>query len=338
VEEAGDPERGEFIRLQCDLARLPADDPRRPALTVRETELLAANRDRWRVPGLRGQQGFRRGFVEVLSTAAEWLLDAGTTAALAPIRVLRLAGANDRLADLARSPVFAHVESLELRNNNLPAGRLERFLTTAPLDRLTSLSLGNCRLWTDHLEGLARSPVAARLTRLDVSGNPIGDGGAALLADAPAFAGLAELLAPSNHLDYENCIHGIGAYRLAESGTLKRLRVLDLERHYVGDAGLIDLITSPNAANLEELNLGYNALGPLGESAFESLAASPHLGNLRRLSLAGAEVNGLAAAAIAGWPRLADGLRIDLRGAELFDSARATLLASPFAGQFRFDE
>src|SRR5262249_4725627 len=47
LHEHGDADRAEFIRLQCELARLGAADPRRPALEQREGELLEAHRLRW---------------------------------------------------------------------------------------------------------------------------------------------------------------------------------------------------------------------------------------------------------------------------------------------------
>src|SRR5438874_15042 len=47
VEEAGDPDRGEFIRTQIEVSRLADDDPRRRELEDREHELLAENEARW---------------------------------------------------------------------------------------------------------------------------------------------------------------------------------------------------------------------------------------------------------------------------------------------------
>ena len=43
LDENGDPDRAEFIRVQCELAKLPEDDPRRPGLEDREHDLLDAN-------------------------------------------------------------------------------------------------------------------------------------------------------------------------------------------------------------------------------------------------------------------------------------------------------
>src|SRR5438045_9615976 len=47
LEDAGDPERAELVRVQIALARTADDHPRRPALVNREAELLAANLPRW---------------------------------------------------------------------------------------------------------------------------------------------------------------------------------------------------------------------------------------------------------------------------------------------------
>ena len=46
LEEHGDP-RGEFIRIQCQLAKLPPWDPRRRALEEREADLLAVHDYDW---------------------------------------------------------------------------------------------------------------------------------------------------------------------------------------------------------------------------------------------------------------------------------------------------
>jgi uncharacterized protein (TIGR02996 family) len=73
LEERGDP-RGEFIRVQCALARLGGDDERRLPLEEREWELLDAYGETW-VHSLRklgitdGEHyldsvGFHRGLVE----------------------------------------------------------------------------------------------------------------------------------------------------------------------------------------------------------------------------------------------------------------------------------
>src|SRR5437588_3706822 len=70
LEERGDP-RAEFIRVQCELARLPDDDERRWELEGREDELLNRYSGAWQNADL-GEDGarlraeFHRGFVEML--------------------------------------------------------------------------------------------------------------------------------------------------------------------------------------------------------------------------------------------------------------------------------
>src|SRR5438477_7893874 len=71
LDERGDP-RGEFIRVQCALARLPADDPRRADLEQREQTLLAAHQGDWTAPlrGLASDWTYRRGFIAAVSVDA----------------------------------------------------------------------------------------------------------------------------------------------------------------------------------------------------------------------------------------------------------------------------
>ena len=60
LEEHGDP-RGEFIRLQIQIATLSEEDVRRPALEQRECELLEAHGKTWRqeVPSWARSAAFR---------------------------------------------------------------------------------------------------------------------------------------------------------------------------------------------------------------------------------------------------------------------------------------
>ena len=74
LEERGDP-RGEFIHLQCALARMDEADPRHQAFSAREQELLARHAEEWLGP-LRGvvlEPTFRRGFLEEVVETATYL-------------------------------------------------------------------------------------------------------------------------------------------------------------------------------------------------------------------------------------------------------------------------
>src|SRR5262245_37608955 len=83
LEEQGEAERAEFIRVQCELARLPAASPDRCRLAARQEGILEACRSEWfgavpdhflRVHRIDGEvfwDGFCRGFLENLSCTAQ---------------------------------------------------------------------------------------------------------------------------------------------------------------------------------------------------------------------------------------------------------------------------
>jgi uncharacterized protein (TIGR02996 family) len=339
LEESGDGERAEFIRVQCELARLPAGHPDRPALAARGEELLKANRPRWVVPVSRMAQQFRRGFVEVVRTTADLLLVAAARLFRAtPVRELRLQTADQHTAALARLPGLDRVEALDLSNHGFGTWPLlAPLLERAPLPSMRRLTLRNNQIWPEAVRALAGTPVTGRLEALNLSGNPLSDVGLEHLATGPAFAGLTELIARGDEQDFSDCVHAAGASALARSATLTKLRRLDLRGQYIGDAGLIDLVRSPNTAGLAEFDLADNEIGSLGSQAVEALVESPHLRSMEWVSLARNRIDRLAAEALASWPRLRDGVRVDLRKCEIDRAGLDAILRGPFAAQFVLD-
>jgi uncharacterized protein (TIGR02996 family) len=96
LKERGDP-RGDFIHLQCRLAKMGKKDPLRPDLRARERELLERYGKRWvgRLRPWLKRCLFRRGFPEkVTMLPSVYLEHAGELARVAPIRrvVLDLTG------------------------------------------------------------------------------------------------------------------------------------------------------------------------------------------------------------------------------------------------------
>src|SRR5262249_22973396 len=68
LEDHGEGERGELIRLQCKKERLPNDEPQREELVRREDELLAQHGDAWLGPWggtAYRKEFFRRGWLSV---------------------------------------------------------------------------------------------------------------------------------------------------------------------------------------------------------------------------------------------------------------------------------
>ncbi len=339
LQEAGQDDRAELIRVQCALERLPPTDPERPELTRREAELLAANMPVWRIAGLTGPQTFRRGMIESVETTAEALVRADPEVLrLSPVRHLRLVNADRWTADLANLPLWRRLQSLSLNNNNFGSGNRMSLLDAADMPELRSLSLRNNRLWPEAVMQLAETRVAGQLTRLDLSGNPVGDEGVATLAREPVFTGLRELILRSDELQEPDCVSAAGAESIAESQTLTSLEVLNFDSHYLGDAGLIHLAFSPNAEQLIELDLSFNDVGSSGGGVYRDFVVTSHFGQLRRLNLAGNALSDNDAFNLAHWANAAKMQWIDLRQINLDREVRARLEASPHAAKFLLDD
>ncbi len=212
LEERGDP-RGEFIRVQCARACLPARDPRDRPLRGRAWELLEANWDAWvrplrdlvglnysrrgeswlgggRVEAIReAADRFPRGFVSDLTIDADaFLAGAGLSSPLLALRSVRLWAAGARPYVLAESPHLAHVESLSAIDifSDPFNDKCARALAASPhVARLRELYLRMNNVSDAGAEALARAPWLGRLRLLDLARNGLSVAGAAALASSP---------------------------------------------------------------------------------------------------------------------------------------------------------
>jgi uncharacterized protein (TIGR02996 family) len=224
LEERGDV-RGEFIRLDCTLARLPAGAGRRPPLEARRQHLLAAHGDAWLGPlrGLAYAWEFRRGFVEGVSADAHHFLQhADRFFAAAPLRLVRLLHARPVLGGLMECRHLGRVRALHLTDNGLGDDGLTTLLWSPHLDGLRTLRLGNNGLTDAAAAWLASTSNLPCLTSLNLSRNAIGDAGARRLAIARGLKSLKSLYLGSNRIGYA------GAEALAAAPGLPELAVLDL--------------------------------------------------------------------------------------------------------------
>jgi uncharacterized protein (TIGR02996 family) len=262
-EEHDDPDRAEFIRLQIALAEKDEYDSDFNMLMDREQDLQRTHGHRWKIPELKGRQEFRRGFVEFVWLRGDRLaLEAERVNRVPTVQALRISGADHHLDDLAKLPYLDRIRSLDLSNNSVPArNRLLQFFEQSNLSSLSALRLRNNMLWPEQLQAMAHHPSFPRLRLLDVSGNPLGDEGIAIVAEAECFRELRTLVCRSNRLDISHAIHESGAVRLANSPVLRRLSHLDLEGHTIGDGGILSFAHSNRLNDLEWLDLSDNDIG-----------------------------------------------------------------------------
>jgi uncharacterized protein (TIGR02996 family) len=294
LDEHGEPDRAALIRVQCELFRLPPDDPRRPVLEARLRELLDRNLEAWVAP-LRGLGAdssrythgwFRRGFVEeVEMEATRFLTSAPALFAAAPVLSgLCLQYVREHLPSLGACPWLGRVSRLKFMPE--PAGMW---------------ALRHAELEDAALEAFFASPHLYRVADLDLSFHLVHLGGVRALAGAASLKALQDL-------NLCSCID-------------------------VRAAGAAALASSPNLACLERLDLGDSATWPeppgnaVGDEGAAALASSPHLGNLRKLSLSFSRIGDAGALFLAfgSLARLAD---LDLGNNQLGEEGLRALVGA----------
>jgi uncharacterized protein (TIGR02996 family) len=223
LEENGEPERAEFIRVQCTLRHLAKQDTSRARpLAEREKELLDRHKAEWRprIPALRRalRVTFRRGFVErVTVEARSFVAGADELFRLAPIRRVRLYWGADPPYERARL--------------------MQTIAAMPQLARLHALHLGDGFIGSDGVRALSVSEYLAGLKRLNLRGCHIGERGVRALVEAPWFANLTVLDLSNNDIN-AGAAHALGAQLdvLDHAGQL-RMRQLPLEGNPLRAAG-----------------------------------------------------------------------------------------------------
>jgi uncharacterized protein (TIGR02996 family) len=210
LDEHGEPARAEFIRVQCELARLRRDDPRVAELRRREDELLAAHEADWRPGPFDGLTlgSFLRGFIRELTVTRFEAFPAGIEkiAPVHPIAYLRI--------DRMRPAEFRRLAQAEP-------------LSTVGVQDVSGGTISNAAV-----RAFVLSPYLGNLWALYLNGSPVGDVGAQSIADAPTLAGLRTL-------SFRNCrLTDTGAEALAASVHLTGLTRLYVSGNRIGDEGL----------------------------------------------------------------------------------------------------
>lgn len=192
-EEHGD-ERGEFIRVQLALARLPRKHPWREEMEAKEKSLLSKHRKKWnselyrqlnnttlkgkiraRRSTVRGWR-YRRGFVEHLRISAkEWLLYQDDFSRVGPITELRLYNTTAQdLGKIFTSPHFSNIRSLDLSHNELGDAGIRVLAGAARVSSLRYLNLARNEITMQGAASLIESDHLKGLTQIVLSQNPMG--------------------------------------------------------------------------------------------------------------------------------------------------------------------
>lgn len=322
LDEQGDADRAEFIRLQIQLSRMLPGEPSREWIKSRADELRQQHHVEWvnRLPQFAEihWEVFDRGFIVAarIDSPEAYFAHAHEVLVAAPVEELRLHqftwpnalrlaeskylrrvrvldfGDGNRIANqgtegLAKSPYLANLLALNLSWNMLGSAGV-RAIAMAPYIRsLRSLKLYHNDVYDDALHYLAESPNLTRLEFLDMDFTRTGDDGIRALARTKHVKGLRALYLNNNLITHD----GIAA--LLKSDVLANVSTLFLNGNYVGDAGVRAIVGSPHLGNLERLHLRRNQISDEGAHALSHWERGSYLKELligeNRISQLGAD-------------------------------------------------
>jgi uncharacterized protein (TIGR02996 family) len=288
LQEHGEEERAEFIRVQIEAARLPVGK-KRAAQFLRAHELLAAHEKQWAKPIKRFVEKpsygpafvFRRGFVETVAVRPnKFLEDIDDLFELTPLRGLHFvdAGGFDWVAGCER---MLRITDLNLNGCVLSdsGSYTAELLRSKYLANLVSLSASgvddNGHLDARGLTALAGTRHLTKLEFLDIGDNwMFGDVPA---SEATACRKLLWRLGAKMPALRDLRLAGMGL-RCGEIGAfavqpwVAQLRKLDLNSNEISEYGCRALCESERLANLEELDLRDN-VGELTPATRRALKA-----------------------------------------------------------------
>ncbi len=251
LEERGQSDRAEFIRIQCRLASSVEEGQEQSALLKRAEELLRRHWNEWVGP-LRAIVGpwrdrygehwigqeyhpdalhrFQRGFVDTLALDAEdFLRHVEHLKLLVPLRELRLFRAAGRCGLLAREPLLNGLTVLSFMDYYdafLTAVDAAELAKSPYLHSLSALYLGRNSLGDDGVEALVRAPWLTHVAVLDLSDNGLSDRALQALAESPHVTNLRKLFLQKNYFS------SAGIDVLRSSPNLRFLKDLDYSLDY----------------------------------------------------------------------------------------------------------
>ena len=304
LEENGEAERAEFIRLEIEADRLPLDDPERERVNARALQMWKEHSTEWFGPLAREPEDWEteRGMLQHLAVSAPdfiehaahfierceilpsiALMDCGECAsALSEFRCLgRFSDVyldiyEEDLAEvILMNPHLGSIERLDLCNAHIDFGGMVKLVENTSLTRLQTLWMEDARLPTEAGELLASAPWANQLRELRLAGNPINDLGWRDLFRGD-FSQLRNLIA------YDTGFGESGAIALAESETVNSLLELDIYRTLISDDGCTVLASSRNVLNLRNLRIGGREMSTHGWS---EIVHSPMLNEIDHLAV-----------------------------------------------------
>jgi uncharacterized protein (TIGR02996 family) len=307
LEDNGDPDRAEFIRVQIERARLPDEDDRQAELEACERRLLLKHADRWVPAELPvSWTRFRRGLPEVLAPEmSSWLTDEqiGSLGAL-PLRELWLSGGSEevdtgriremewmeRVEGLRLHDRFASADARDLLGSrwlrrlrwlDLKGANLHEYDLNHVLDLPAVGAVERLVLYNDHVSARTVSRLAAmpwpNLRKLSVGTDRLTRAGVEALLDSDLWAGLEAIELWATHTTAVDVLVEVLCER-SRWGGLRHLCLVSAEL----ELSLFErLVGHPANVGLRSIAL----LDTLSSESHRSLADASNLTSLTGLDL-----------------------------------------------------
>ncbi len=192
LDDHGDSDRAELIRVQVALARAGPDSPDRPALVERERRVLKKHKKRWLAEGpswaARGEMV--RGFLvpRLKENVEKFVKRKASTLSPFPLWCFTLTGVERRAGLLADCPLLARAVELNLTSNAIGPTGAKQFAVSPHLGNVEVLGLRRNWMRAAGMQGLVEELRAPRLRSVDLGGNWLDDRVA--LAEAPWLEGV----------------------------------------------------------------------------------------------------------------------------------------------------
>jgi uncharacterized protein (TIGR02996 family) len=168
LEEQGESDRAEFVRVQCELAKDKLAKKRRQTLRERERALLDAHRQEWIAAfGLPLEDVCFEQGVLTRMRLADW--------------------EKGKLLDSAFAPWFVTLQELDLSGLKLNDAELSAFAQTAQFPALRKLLLNGNKITNTGAKALAQAAGLPQLETLYLFDNKVNDPGRTALEKATAF-------------------------------------------------------------------------------------------------------------------------------------------------------
>jgi uncharacterized protein (TIGR02996 family) len=350
LEEHGQPDRAEFVRLQLRLARedIPAGDE---AVTLaRLHELYLRHADDWlgALQDVPGRCRFRRGLIEMTAYFRDRPAFPSAPQAVPWLETLVLKfGQQKALKELVTSDLLSPFTSLDVTDVKLAGPALERLgrsqaaaqlrrlrLELAPPVRPAAAALGKAQhlgglkvlectagLGDAHLQALAGTALLANLSTLSVRLSKL---------TRKCISALAQAVHAPRLTCLEFCHFAPGEVALAElvrSPVLAEVRELQLTHQYCCDETEVHALAArAEWPRLERLSFEASPIADKGIIALASLVCFPAL---RRLHLGRCRMTAGGLSSLLAAPWLAQLQRLDLQGADLGEAGATSLARCP---------